>query len=70
MKTNSHNNHFTIKELSNRLGVVIKTIKTWEEKGKIPKAKRNKVGWREYTETDLNKTIKIVVDNEYFVKKV
>ena len=50
---NEADTRMTVSELADRLGVTPKTIIRWEEKGKIPRAKRDWRGWRVYFQTDL-----------------
>lgn len=57
---------YTIHHLHAKLGVSIKTLKEWERKKLIPKAKRNVFGWRVYTETELDNIEQIVQENNYF----
>ncbi len=42
----------TITAVAKKLGVSSKTIKRWEDIGKIKKAKRNYKGWRVYDQND------------------
>ena len=59
----------SVKELANALEVSVNTIKQWEKEGKIPKARRNKFGWRIYTQEEFEEIIKLVKDNNYFKGK-
>ena len=55
-----------ISDLSAKLGVSIKTLKKWEQKKLIPKARRNVFGWRVYTQAELDKIEQIVRINNFF----
>lgn len=57
---------YYVKDLGERLGVSIKTIKKWEQEKKIPKARRNVFDWRIYTEAELDRVEEIVRKNNYF----
>lgn len=57
---------YTIKDLADMVGVSIKTIKTWEQKEFIPKAKRNVFGWRKYTTEEIEALKKTIENNNYF----
>ncbi len=50
---NEIDNRMTVTEIADRLGVTSKTIIRWEQKEKIPKAKRDWRGWRVYFESDF-----------------
>ena len=68
-KTQRSDNTFTVKDLCDRLEVSTKTIKTWEQKKKIPKARRNVFGWRVYSQDELDNTEEIVRKNNFFNNK-
>ncbi len=51
----------TIREVAKIVGVNKKTIVSWEKRGKIKKAKRDKKGWRVYDNNDLDKLIAFFV---------
>jgi len=53
---------YRIGEVAKRLGKTILTIKTWEKKGLIPKAKRDSRGWRAYTEDDIERIIEAATE--------
>ncbi|GJQ57602.1 MAG: MerR family transcriptional regulator [Candidatus Scalindua sp. AMX11] len=42
----------TITEVAKKLGITPRTIKRWEEAGKVKKARRNYRGWRVYDQFD------------------
>jgi DNA-binding transcriptional MerR regulator len=44
----------TITQIAEQVGVTSRTIKRWEESGKIKKANRDWRGWRVYSQKDLN----------------
>lgn len=46
------------------------TLIRWEEKGLIPKAKRDSRGWRYYSQKELKRIIKLIKKNNYFRKNV
>lgn len=52
------NERCTITEAAERVGVTTRTIKRWEEAGKVEKAKRDWRGWRVYDNEDIGKLIK------------
>jgi MerR family regulatory protein len=58
-----------ISDLSEKLDVSIKTLKNWEQKKLIPKARRNVFGWRIYTQAELDKIEQIVRNNNFFRQK-
>jgi DNA-binding transcriptional MerR regulator len=68
-KAQQSDNAFTIKDLCDKLGVSDKTIKTWEQKKLIPKARRNVFRWRVYSQAELDKTEDIVRKNNFFNKQ-
>jgi DNA-binding transcriptional MerR regulator len=57
---------YRIGELAKELDRSTLTIKKWESKGLIPKAKRDSRGWRYYTEDDVKEIKRILEENEYF----
>jgi len=59
---------YAISELAKELDRSILTIKRWEASGLIPKARRDSRGWRYYTENDIKEIIRIVKENNYFIK--
>jgi len=48
---------YTITDAAIKIGVDPKTIKRWEEAGKVPRAKRDYRGWRVYTSADIDKLL-------------
>jgi len=46
---------YKINELAKQLEVSIQTIKNYESSGILPKARRDKKGWRFYTQEDIIK---------------
>jgi len=46
------------------------TLRNWETKGYIPKAKKDNRGWRFYTEGDIQKIVDLVKKNHYFRRKL
>jgi len=57
---------YKISELAKKLDRSPLTIKRWEARRVIPKAKRDSRGWRYYTEDEVKELIKIVKENNYF----
>lgn len=60
---------YTIKNLAESLNVSDRTIKEWEKKGYIPKAKRNKWDWRVYSEQEILSIVTTVKQHGYFRNK-
>ncbi len=58
-----NNKIYKINNLAKELGVSIQTIKNYENSGILPKAKRDKKGWRYYTAEDIIK-IKALYEQE------
>jgi len=58
-----NNKTYKINNLAKELGVSIQTIKNYENSGILPKAKRDKKGWRYYTLEDVIK-IKALYEQE------
>ncbi|MDR4506162.1 MAG: MerR family transcriptional regulator [Candidatus Scalindua sp.] len=48
----------TITQIAEKVGVTARTIKRWEDSGKIKKAKRDWRGWRVYDQKDAREIIK------------
>jgi len=46
------------------------TLIRWEEKGLIPKAKRDSRGWRYYSQKEIQRIIKLIKKSNYFRKNV
>lgn len=57
---------YSIKILAEKLEVVARTIKSWEQKGLIDEARRNKWGHREYTDSEIEKIVEYVKSKNYF----
>jgi len=57
---------YKISELAKKLDRSPLTIKRWEARKVIPKARRDSRGWRYYTEDEVKELIKIVKENNYF----
>jgi len=47
----------TITQVAEKVGVTARTIKRWEDSGKIKKAKRDWRGWRVYEQKDAREII-------------
>jgi DNA-binding transcriptional MerR regulator len=54
---------YRINSLAKELGVSVQTIKNYEEKGILPKARRDDKGWRYYTEEDVLKVRALYMDD-------
>jgi len=67
---NKSDNEYMVKDLAEILEVSARTIKNWERKGYIPKAVRNKWGWRVYSEKEKESIIATVKKQNYFRKVV
>lgn len=52
------NRKLTITEVADKVGVTARTIKRWEDSGKIKRAKRDGRGWRVYGKKDAREIIK------------
>jgi DNA-binding transcriptional MerR regulator len=57
---------YKISELAKKLDRSPLTIKRWEARRVIPRAKRDSRGWRYYTEDEVKELIKKVKENNYF----
>lgn len=44
------------------------TLIRWEEQGLIPKAKRDSRGWRYYSQADVDKIVRLILETDYFRK--
>ena len=66
LERNKSDNEYTVKDLAEILEVSARTIKNWEKKGYIPKAGRNKWGWRVYNEKEKESIITTVKKQNYF----
>jgi hypothetical protein len=45
------------------------TYLRWEANKLVPKAKKDNRGWRFYTESEVQKTVKLIKAHNYFRKK-
>ena len=57
----------TIANLAKTLDRSVRTIKEWEKKGLIPKARRDTRGWRVYTHEQADKILKHVKRHRFFI---
>lgn len=57
---------YKIKDIANLLDVSVKTIKNWEQKGYLPNPRRNKWGWRVYSEKEKELVMATVKEQDYF----
>ena len=57
---------YKIKDVALRLDRSILTIKRWEQRGLIPKARKDSRGWRVYTEEEVHAILKKVRETNYF----
>ena len=67
MKTLVHESLY-IAELAKTLDRSVRTLKEWEKKGLIPKARRDSRGWRVYTQEQANKILQHVKRHRFFVQ--
>jgi DNA-binding transcriptional MerR regulator len=54
---------YRIHSLAKELGVSVQTIKNYEEKGILPRARRDDKGWRYYTGEDVLKVKALYMDD-------
>ena len=54
---------YRINTLAKELGVSVQTIKNYEEKGILPRARRDSKGWRYYTGEDVLKVKALYMDD-------
>ncbi len=54
---------YRIHSLARELGVSVQTIKNYEEKGILPRARRDEKGWRYYTGEDVLKVKALYMDD-------
>jgi len=47
----------TVTEAARKVGVSAKTIRRWEEAGKVPQAKKDWRGWRVYFPKDVERLV-------------
>jgi len=52
--------------VAERLEIAVKTLKSWEERQLIPAARRNKFGWRVYTEQEFSELKELIIAKGYF----
>jgi hypothetical protein len=58
---------YKISDLAKELDRCPHTIKRWEARGLIPKARRDSRGWRYYNDDDVKKLIKVIKESNYFI---
>lgn len=56
-----------IADLAKSLDRSIRTVKEWEKKGLIPKARRDSRGWRVYSPEQADKILKHVKRHRFFI---
>lgn len=56
-----------IADLAKTLDRSVRTIKEWEKKGLIPKARRDSRGWRIYSNAQADKILKHVKKHRFFL---
>jgi len=57
--------YLSVQEVAGRLAISKQTLLRYEKKGVFPSPKRNRVnGWREYTDSDLDKMKRILGRDE------
>ena len=47
-------NTYTSKEIAQRAGIHLRTLQRWLAEGSIPEPRRNRVGWRLWTDRELD----------------
>jgi len=62
--------YYRLHDLVKILGRHKTTLRNWEAKGFIPKAKKDNRGWRFYTEGDIEKIVDLIKKNNYFRRKL
>ena len=68
MKTlQAHHQEIYVADLAKSLDRSVRTIKEWEKKGLIPKARRDSRGWRIYTAQQAEKISKHVKRHRFFL---
>lgn len=60
---------YYLKEILKRIDRNKTTFIRWEEKGLIPKAKRDSRGWRYYSEEEVKNILNLIKKTDYFRKK-
>lgn len=58
----------TILHLAKTLDRSVRTLKEWEKKGLIPKARRDSRGWRVYSPEQADKILRHVKRHRFFVQ--
>ena len=59
--------YYTIEDLAGTIEVTAKTIKEWENKGHLPKARRHPIRkCRLYTQGEIDKLAQHAKENDYF----
>jgi len=61
---------YYLKEILKRIDRNKTTLLRWEEKGLIPKAKRDSRGWRYYSKEEMEKILDLIKKTDYFRKKL
>ena len=60
------NRLYKIKDVALRIDRSILTLKRWEKRGLIPKARKDSRGWRIYTGEEVQKILTRVRETNYF----
>jgi DNA-binding transcriptional MerR regulator len=53
----ANDGRMTITEAAHEVGVTPKTIRRWEDAGKVPKARKDWRGWRVYFPQDVERLV-------------
>lgn len=59
---------YYLKDILRRIDRNKTTLIRWEERGLIPKAKRDSRGWRYYSKEEFEKILKLIKKTNYFRK--
>lgn len=57
-------NKYTVHDIAKPLGLSAQTIRNYENSGKLPRPKKDKNGWRYYTEEDFTKIRAYFIDSK------
>jgi len=59
---------YYLNEILKRIDRNKTTFIRWEEMGLVPKTRRDSRGWRYYSESDVEKIVKLIRKTDYFRK--
>ncbi|MDP8263177.1 MAG: MerR family transcriptional regulator [Candidatus Ancaeobacter aquaticus] len=57
--------YYKVSDVLKQIGIARSTLYNWEKAGLIPQPKRNRAGYRVYTEGDIKKIAKYAFKIEY-----